>query len=166
MPANHAWIWLTEGSTFASMGDRYNSVPPNVTNGFLAHGCMDTGCSAVSTTSFGISNPTAFTFQSLQIARFSGDTATINLYTNVADLAPAQTIAVPVTINHYTPITVVNTLFPAQLFRKITIDGFKGYYGIDNINFTASPVPETSTYAMMLAGLGVVGYFARRRKLA
>jgi hypothetical protein len=29
---------------------------------------------------------------------------------------------------------------------------------------TAAPVPEAETYAMMLAGLGLVGFMARRRK--
>jgi hypothetical protein len=30
----------------------------------------------------------------------------------------------------------------------------------------AAPVPEASTYGMMLAGLGLVGFAARRRKTA
>jgi len=49
--------------------------------------------------------------------------------------------------------------------------GFKGtgntsWGGYDiKISFNTSPVPEPETYAMLLAGLGVVGMVARRRKL-
>jgi hypothetical protein len=32
--------------------------------------------------------------------------------------------------------------------------------------FTATPVPEPETYAMMVAGLGLLGFAARRRKQA
>ena len=35
----------------------------------------------------------------------------------------------------------------------------KGYVGV-----FAIPVPEPETYAMMLAGLGLMGFVARRRK--
>lgn len=45
------------------------------------------------------------------------------------------------------------------------VDGpFAGYS--NNFNFTPAPIPEASTYAMMLAGLGLVGFMARCRKRA
>ncbi|MDP4299073.1 PEP-CTERM sorting domain-containing protein [Leptothrix discophora] len=38
---------------------------------------------------------------------------------------------------------------------------------LDNVTITAAaPVPEPETYAMMLAGLGAIGYLSRRRKAA
>ena len=42
------------------------------------------------------------------------------------------------------------------------------YVGIDNIVTSAvlTPVPEPETYAMLLAGLGLLGFIARRRKQA
>lgn len=36
--------------------------------------------------------------------------------------------------------------------------------GIDNINFSVTAVPEPETYAMFLAGLGLMGAIAKRRK--
>lgn len=38
--------------------------------------------------------------------------------------------------------------------------------GIDNVSLNVTPVPEADTYAMLLAGLGLVGYAARRRQSA
>jgi len=35
---------------------------------------------------------------------------------------------------------------------------------MDNLTINAAPVPEAETYAMMLAGLGLLGLAARRRK--
>jgi hypothetical protein len=35
---------------------------------------------------------------------------------------------------------------------------------IDNVSMSVSPVPEPETYALTLAGLGLLGSFARRRK--
>lgn len=37
-------------------------------------------------------------------------------------------------------------------------------YAVDNMSFNVTAVPEAETYAMMLAGLGVMGAIVRRRK--
>jgi hypothetical protein len=39
-----------------------------------------------------------------------------------------------------------------------------GAYAIASATVVAAPVPEPETYAMLLAGLGVVGFLARRRR--
>lgn len=36
--------------------------------------------------------------------------------------------------------------------------------GIDNVSLSVTPVPEADTYAFMLAGLGLIGFAARRRQ--
>jgi hypothetical protein len=47
-------------------------------------------------------------------------------------------------------------------------DSYKGDADYDDfvvgVNFVASPVPEPETYAMILAGLGLVGFSIRRRR--
>ena len=40
--------------------------------------------------------------------------------------------------------------------------GFAG--GVDGVSITAVAVPEPETYAMLLAGLGLLGFISRRRK--
>jgi hypothetical protein len=48
-----------------------------------------------------------------------------------------------------------------------TVDGIRGraFVTIDNFNAVAvTAVPEPETYAMLIAGLGFLGFMARRRK--
>lgn len=52
-------------------------------------------------------------------------------------------------------------------------DGFRIQFGpdafdvgIDNINFEVTPVPEPSTWAMMILGFGAAGSMIRRRRVA
>ena len=45
------------------------------------------------------------------------------------------------------------------------ISGDNGTVGFDNLQYgVLTAVPEPETYALMLAGLGLVGALARRRK--
>jgi hypothetical protein len=40
-----------------------------------------------------------------------------------------------------------------------------GFYAIDDLTFeSAGAIPEPETYAMLLAGFGLLGFAARRRK--
>ena len=71
------------------------------------------------------------------------------------------------------------TIKPSYLVTsaEVVATPFAGYWGFDNVTgpnvpdysyglwtITAAPVPEPETYALMLAGLGLVGFAARRRK--
>ncbi len=51
----------------------------------------------------------------------------------------------------------INAYFAADIIGA----GVTGAVGVTNIT---TPVPEPGTYALMFAGLGVVGYMARRRR--
>jgi len=63
-----------------------------------------------------------------------------------------------------TQILAGSTTLPAGFYQlKVsgTAVGATASYGG---NIVATPVPEPETYAMLLAGLGVVGFLARRRQ--
>ncbi len=55
----------------------------------------------------------------------------------------------------------VGIVRPTADVRSIAFKG--NYVVVDDFSFT-TPVPEPETYAMMLAGLGLIGLYARRRK--
>jgi PEP-CTERM motif len=66
-------------------------------------------------------------------------------------------------VNYTTTLTayVVN-----QTGSSITIAGspVDGYWTADNFVFDAAVVPEPATWAMLIAGFGLVGFAARRRR--
>jgi hypothetical protein len=51
--------------------------------------------------------------------------------------------------------------FSDTSFNTSSVDGV-----VDNVSVAITPVPEPETYALMLAGLGVMTFVARRRKAA
>lgn len=60
-----------------------------------------------------------------------------------------------------------------QAIKGVTVDQFGRIYLVaedsgqpNSMLFVLSPVPEPETYAMLLAGLGLVGFVGRRRKTA
>lgn len=53
----------------------------------------------------------------------------------------------------------------SEVWVAIWMDNGNGDFAkFDNVLVTATPVPEADTYAMLLAGLGLVGYTVSRRK--
>ena len=61
------------------------------------------------------------------------------------------------------PISLLAGSYTFQV--KGTVAGLSGgsYAGVLNI---ANPVPEAESYAMLLAGLGVIGFISRRRRIS
>jgi hypothetical protein len=91
---------------------------------------------------------------------------TINVaFTSGSDTAPQSfTEAAPVGPNYWRVWAAKSIVFHATN-SSVTIDfsAITPYdVGLDNV--TISAVPEPETYAMMLAGLGLLGFAARRRK--
>lgn len=58
---------------------------------------------------------------------------------------------------------VSNTPFTLVTFTTPTVGGSNDQFGIDNVT-VGGAVPEPATWAMMILGMGVVGYAMRRKK--
>lgn len=53
----------------------------------------------------------------------------------------------------------------AGIGQSVVVAGKSNYVGIDDVSFTVPPaIPEPQTWAMLLAGLGIAGLAAHRRK--
>lgn len=61
--------------------------------------------------------------------------------------------------------TTLETITFNNAFSGLTKIVFSSVYAqVDNINLSVAPVPEADTYALILAGLGLVGIAVRRRR--
>ncbi|MBK6958278.1 MAG: FxDxF family PEP-CTERM protein [Nitrosomonas sp.] len=68
-----------------------------------------------------------------------------------------ETLTVPTGANTYAGFD--------RLFADIRYLEVKGdFFAVDDLQFSTTPIPEPETYAMLLAGLGLLGFMARRRK--
>lgn len=71
-------------------------------------------------------------------------------------------------VHQYTPLasnyTTLQTITFGNEFKNVNKLVFSSVYAqVDNINLHVAAVPEAETWAMLLAGLGLVGFAARRR---
>ncbi len=92
----------------------------------------------------------------------SGDALRMNVIPDFGSL-----ISVPANYVAGSPLAGTMTFFAGSTLANFGMT--PGSYitalpGGDSITVNVIPVPEPSTYALMLAGLGVVGYMARRRR--
>jgi len=55
-------------------------------------------------------------------------------------------------------------LTSGDYFMKVSGTGVGSSGGTYGVDLTVSPVPEAETYSMMLLGLGLMGFIARRRR--
>jgi PEP-CTERM motif len=81
--------------------------------------------------------------------------ASINTYFDNLGQAPAQNLS----------FTAVGTSLAFIFYAANGLTGGNTHLAIDNVSvgITALPVPEPGTYALLLAGLGAIGYVARKR---
>lgn len=109
-----------------------------------------------------------------------------NSYINVAGGFTALDFTVgslaPATISVYSGLNGTGTLLGSGVFngnamafvpgsvafsglaRSVRLNGTINYTGLDDVSLTL-PIPEPDTWAMLLAGLGIAGFAARRRAL-
>jgi len=112
----------------------------------------------------------------LDIYNFTLGTAVTSLMSDVASVPVNPVFALTGTISLWNDTT--NTLVGSYAFTDVTTSFGALTAGQYHYTVTASgpvggsysfgsyitPVPEPETYALMLAGLGVMGFVARRRK--
>ena len=95
---------------------------------------------------------------------------TSSLYESGVTLSGAQLFGPGATLIGTTGspfFTASPTLLPGAYDLQVsgTLTATSGLYGVSvNFNSTTAPIPEPETYAMMLAGLGLMGFVARRRR--
>ncbi len=96
---------------------------------------------------------------------FDGDTPKLTI-TGIRPGLASVTAQLSLT-NSFTTFTIANGLNDFVGVTSITLSGVSGfsYVALDNINYVPAiaPIPEPETYALMLGGLALVGWAARRR---
>ena len=84
---------------------------------------------------------------------------TLGLYTTGDLMLGSDMVTGPADIQ----VNLNSTLAAGNYYFKVQGTGDGVATGAGIYTFTAAAVPEAETYAMMLAGLGLVGFMARRR---
>ena len=87
------------------------------------------------------------------------------LFNSAAVAVYAGTPNTPVvgsSFQNLTPFSLAAGSYDLHIGGNVLAGGF--YSGKLALNSTAMPIPEPETYAMILAGLGLMGFVARRRK--
>ena len=101
----------------------------------------------------GTSGTTTFLLGGAEVLSAGGGTGSSGWIPNGITLSPPDNGAI-------TFDSVVSNFTITTLSAPATITGALAYYTL----FSPAPVPEAETYAMMIAGLGMLGAVARRRK--
>ncbi|MDP2025635.1 PEP-CTERM sorting domain-containing protein [Sulfuriferula sp.] len=176
---------ITGGSFSMNGGPADSFIAGNINSAFDvvgAYGTANTGAPATGLFNFGFFGPvSAFTGPGLTAPFGGSSTAPGGLVpTGTAELGGALNIDMSAWTafwnNNYfnqgnsNVVGTVNNLGNYTMSWNSTISGgpFNGSTGtwVMNGQLAVAAVPEASTYGMMLAGLGLVGFAVRRRKMA
>ena len=89
----------------------------------------------------------------------AGITVKYHLFLAGTEVFTGPTVA----LTYGAPSTFVASGY-TQPIDSVTVEGYQGYFAMDDFTYTtAAAIPEPSTYALMMLGLGVVGLSAARR---
>ena len=148
LPANYAGIdWAGNFSAFDQQ--QYPYTPHSGIVSVASNG--ETG--GDSSFSFG----KAVSFGGAWFAGTDGTTVAFELYANNLLVSTTAALAISSTPGF------LSSGYTGAVDRVKILES-NGYYVFDDMAYTAAAVPEAETYALMLAGLGVLGVVARRRK--
>lgn len=104
------------------------------------------------------------TFGSFSAGGIQGFQAWLN---GVQLFGPTSVVGPTAGVTVTTQVLAGGSVLPPGVYQlKVTGTGISGSSASYGGNIVATPVPEPETYAMLMAGLGVVGFVARRRKSA
>jgi PEP-CTERM motif/Protein of unknown function (DUF642) len=116
------------------------------------------------TVSFEYGAISAPTLQTMQVSALSGPTfATMLGATNLKAIGTSDlgTLLSSYSFTFTADSALTRLQFTDNSANTFSVDGV-----VDNVAVMTTPVPEPETYALMLAGLGVMTFVARRRKAA
>ena len=92
--------------------------------------------------------------------------ATLGLFDGVATIGPSAAGFISMGDNGTIAFNLTALTSATGLFLYIGEVGDNGEAAASNIQVLRDPVPEPETYALMLGGLGLLGWVARRRRQA
>lgn len=105
----------------------------------------------------------AISFSTASVGGIEGFSAWLNGVQLFGPTSSVTTNGVTVT----TQVVAGGTTLPAGVYQlRVSGTGITGASASYGGNIVATPVPEPQSYAMLLAGLGVVGYLTGRRRKA